>query len=258
MTLYACPLPPSDTTPFSDPLSAPTETTLLPSVLAQTPRGPAWRTDEVADADHNSMQHRFWTVIGAALAPLYAKAWKLALASTACTLSGPEDPDNDALADWENEFGLPEPCVAGRPQTVDQRKFSLRMKIADLGGQSIGYFMCLAAFYGYTVKIHETRVLRCGFGRLGGPAWVGGGANEVVWTVRVATPALNFFRVGQAGGGRCGFDPLLSFARAYELECLINTWKPAHTQVRFQYVYTGATRYDFVPGVTSADPILTV
>lgn len=254
---YECQAAPADPVPFSDALTAPDAATLLPSILAQTPRGPAWRTDEVADADHNSFQHRFWTVIGAALAPLYAKAWKLALASTACTLSGPEDPDNDSLGDWEAEFGLPEPCVAGRALTVDQRKFALRMKKADLGGQSAGYFVCLAAAWGYTIKVREKQILRCGLSRIDGTSEIGAAVGEVVWTVRLATQALGFFRCG-TGGGRCGFDPLMSFGRAYELECLINTWKPGHTQVRFQYVYIGAARYDFVPGVTSSDPVMTL
>jgi uncharacterized protein YmfQ (DUF2313 family) len=236
MMAIVCPPPPGDPTPFSDALSAPTGAELLPSIIAQTPRGAAWRTDEVADAGHESYQHRFWRAVADPLADLYAKLWKLALASTGCTLSGPEDAENDALADWEREFGLPEPCLAGVTLSVAQRKKILREKIASQGGQSIAYFVCLARRLGYEVTIRETRLFRCGEGRCGKHP-IGGPANEVIWRVYVTSPSVGWFRLGV---GRVGRDPLGSFGRRRDLECLFNQWKPAHTQIRFHYVYTGA------------------
>lgn len=237
-----CPAPPGPPTPISDALTAPTGDALLPSVIAQTPRGAAWRTDEQNDGTHNSYQHRFWRAVCDPLADLYAKLWKLTLASTACTISGPEDPPNDALEDWEAEFGLPEPCVADVVQTVAQRKFFLRMKLADEGGQSIRYFICLAAAFGYTITIKEYSVARCGQGRCGRDQ-AGGPGNEVFWQVFIKSPIITYCRAGQGMAGR---DPQGSFGRRRDLECLLNKWKPAHTQIRFHYVYTGAPPPPFV------------
>lgn len=240
--MTTCPPPPGDPTPFSDALSAPTGDALLPSIIAQTPRGAAWRTDEVADAGHDSFQHRFWRAVADPLADLYAKLWRLTLASTACTLSGPEDPENDALEDWEREFELPAPCTGGAAFTVAQRKLALRAKINDLGGQSISYFVCLAATLGYTISISEYRPLRCGQGRCGRNQ-MGGPNNEVFWQVFVTSPTITWFR---AGAGRVGRDPLGTFGRHLDLECLLNEWKPAHTQIRFHYLYTGSAPPPFV------------
>jgi uncharacterized protein YmfQ (DUF2313 family) len=232
----ACPPPPGTPPQFSDALTAPSGEQLLPSILAQTPRGAAWRTDDVQDADHNSFQHRFWRAAADPVADLYAKLWKLAFASTACTLSGPEDPANDALEDWEAEFGLPDACTAFANLTVAQRKLILRQKIAQAeivawGGQSANYFICLAATLGYQITIAEYRPFRCGQARCG---WhqAGGPNNEVFWQVFIRTPSINYFHCGK---GMCGRDPLGSFGRHLDLECLLNQWKPAHTQVRFHY-----------------------
>jgi uncharacterized protein YmfQ (DUF2313 family) len=230
-----CPAPPGAPTPISDALADPTGDALLPSIIAQTPRGPAWRTDEMADGHHDSFQHRFWRALADPLRDYYAKLWKVALNSTAATLIGPEDPANESLADWEHEFGLPEPCIAGVPLTVERRKLLLRMKVAAQGGQSAAYFKCLALTLGYEIEIKEFTVFRCGEGRCG-YTQVGGPNNEVFWEVFIPSSEIIWFR---AGGSRCGKDPLGTFGRAKDLECLLNKWKPAHTQIRFHYVYTG-------------------
>lgn len=246
----ACDPPPGSPTPFSDALSSPTGADLLPSVISQTPRGAAWRTDEVSDGTHNSYQHRFWRAVCEPLAGLYSKSWKLSQASTACTLSGPEDPDNDALGDWEAEFGLPDECVVSQELTTDRRKLLLRMKVAAKGGQSIEYFTCLAATLGYEITIKEFVSFRCGQGRCG-QTQLGGPANEVFWEVFVSTSTVTYFR---AGSSKVGKDPLGSYGKRKDLECLLNRWKPAHTQIRFHYVYVGGL--DF--GLSTNSPYLAI
>jgi uncharacterized protein YmfQ (DUF2313 family) len=234
-----CAPPPAPPRPFADALTAPTAGQLLPSIIAQTPRGPAWRTDETQDADDNSFQHRFWTAVATPVAWLYGKLWKLALASTACTLSGPEDPDNDALEDWEAEWGLPDPCTAFETFPVAQRKIILRSKIMDQGGQSIAYFTCLAASLGYSITVDEYIPFRCGVGRCGKDG-IGLAINEVFWRVNITTPTVSYFRCGQ---GRCGLTPLGAFGRHLDLECMLDKWKPAHTQIVFRYRYTGGANF---------------
>lgn len=227
----ACDPPPGAPTQFSDALSAPTGDALLPSIIAQTPRGPAWQTDEVSDGSHNSYQHRFWRATAEPLAALYAKAWKLSQASTACTLSGPEDAANDALSDWEREFGLPDGCLAGQVLTTDRRKLLLRMRVAEKGGASKEFFICLAATLGCTISIKEFTVARCGQARCGKEK-IGSPINEVIWEVFIQSNGITWFRAGQ---GRVGKDPLGGYGRKRDLECLLNKWKPAHTQIKFHY-----------------------
>lgn len=227
----ACDPPPAAPTQFSDALSNPTGAALLPSVIAQTPRGAAWRTDEVSDGHHDSYQHRFWRAICEPLIGLYAKGWKLSLASTACTLSGPEDADNNALDDWEREFGLPDECLAGQALTTDRRKLLLRMRVAAKGGQSREFFICLAATLGYTITIKEYSPFRCGQARCGKEK-IGSPINEVIWEVSVQSSGITWLRAGQ---GRVGKDPLGGYGRKLDLECLLNKYKPAHTQIKFRY-----------------------
>jgi uncharacterized protein YmfQ (DUF2313 family) len=54
------------------------------------------------------------------------------------------------------------------------------------------------------------------------------------WSVRVGGVRLTWFRCGW-GGGQCGVDPHLRIAAATDLECLLQRWKPAHTEVLFDY-----------------------
>lgn len=57
-------------------------------------------------------------------------------------------------------------------------------------------------------------------------------ANRYYWTVHVATAKLVWFR---CASGQCGVDPHLRIGIADDLECLLNRWKPAHTQIVFDY-----------------------
>ena len=125
--------------------------------------------------------------------------------------------------------------------TVAQRELMLRQKIVGAeivqwGGQSAGYFVCLAKTRGYTIAVNEYRPLRCGQGRCG-RTQIGGPVNEVFWQVFVATPVLTHFHCGDPNSGMCGRDPLGGFGRKPDLECELNTWKPAHTKIRFHYIY---------------------
>lgn len=231
-----CSPPPAPPQQFSDALTAPTGDQLVPSIILQTPRGAAWRHDSA------SMMWRFWRSISDPVCDLYSKLWKLAFASTACTLSGPSDPANNALDDWEAEWGLPDPCTAWQAFTEAQRIRALRVKIADPGGQSAQYFICAAQALGYSVAVSENRPMRCGQGRCG-KTQLGAPANEVIWNVTLSTSTVTFFR---CGGSKCGKDPLGTFGRARDLECELNDKRPAHTQVFFRYVYIGAPPPPFV------------
>jgi uncharacterized protein YmfQ (DUF2313 family) len=57
-------------------------------------------------------------------------------------------------------------------------------------------------------------------------------ANRFYWTVHVDQAKLVWFR---CASGQCGVDPHLRIGTADDLECLLNRWKPAHTQIIFDY-----------------------
>jgi uncharacterized protein YmfQ (DUF2313 family) len=52
------------------------------------------------------------------------------------------------------------------------------------------------------------------------------------WTVHVHQANLQWFR---CASGQCGIDPHLRIGIASDLECILNRWKPAHTQIVYDY-----------------------
>jgi uncharacterized protein YmfQ (DUF2313 family) len=174
----------------------------------------------------------------------------------------------ELLPDWERNWGLPDPCYTA-PQTIDERQLALVMRMTMQGAQSRAFFIDVAAMIGYHITISEYRVWvvgldRCGDSRVYGDgsnpmlnewdqpilappgdhdisegelsAWpsfgLGPPANRFYWTVHVDQAKLVWFRVTS---GQCGVDPHLRIGLADDLECLLNRWKPAHTQIIFDY-----------------------
>ena len=136
----------------------------------------------------------------------------------------------ELLPDWEEAVGLPDDCTPV-PTTLAERQAALRARLADQGGQSIAFFLGLAQALGYAdATIEEFRPFTCGFNTCGQPL---GGPPEVrfVWRVRINAGRSTLFR---AGVGRCG-EPLGSFERADDLECVFRALKPAHTVLIFSY-----------------------
>jgi uncharacterized protein YmfQ (DUF2313 family) len=131
----------------------------------------------------------------------------------------------EMLPDWERVAGLPDPC-AGQAQTLAERRQRLVAKLAARGGQSIAYFVGIAAQLGYTVTIEEFRVFTCVsrcIDALNPPPW------QHAWRVRAPT---NTVRTMTAESG-CD-EPLASWGNQI-LECVIGRLKPAHTHVIFAY-----------------------
>ena len=221
-----------------DALSNPTGDALLPQMLALLPRGSAWRTDYVADADDDSFLHRFWRAVSDPVSDLYAKSWELVLQSTACTLTS-------GLDDWNAEFGLPDPCVAPSSDFTDQVA-ALREKVAGEGGGSIPYFVCLAARLGYTIEIEEPHFFECGISEL-----IDAAENpdqlasdlKAYWIVHVLNAVPTYFELGV---GSVGYTRLSDFTTALDLECVFRARCPAHTTLVFDY--SGASGGDLVPG----------
>jgi len=150
----------------------------------------------------------------------------------------------ELLPDWERNWGLPDPCYAG-PNTIEQRQKALVARMTMMGGQSRQFFIDFAKFLGYDISITEYRPFMIGIDRCGDnrplyadgslgdwPAQIGPDWMRYCWTVHVHNVPLIWFRVTKS---QCGVDPHLTIPLAIDLECVIRRWKPANTEVVFDY-----------------------
>jgi uncharacterized protein YmfQ (DUF2313 family) len=170
------------------------------------------------------------------------------------------------LPEWERAFGLPDPCLS-EPTTIGERRFNLVQRMTLLGAQSREFFIALAASIGYTISITEYRPFMVGIDRVGDNRRIGNGSiiydefnhivlntiglpvttlgeyseypymlgppeNRYYWHVHVAAAKLTWFRVTK---GQTGIDPHLRIGIATDLECLLRRYKPAHTEIIFDY-----------------------
>lgn len=118
---------------------------------------------------------------------------------------------DEMIADWERVTGLPDNCFAV-PTGLADRQIAVNQRMVAIGGQSALYFRELASRIGYTVEIVEYRTARIN-DRIGQRLFTG--AWQFTWAVRVIT----------------------SGPAEFNLECLIERHKPAHTTV--YYIYEG-------------------
>jgi len=210
----------------ADALSAPTAEDLLPSILADRPRGAAWGSPDGAAPDADSFMSRFCLGVGEFVAAFYAAAYSVALESTACTLQ-------NSLEDWEAEYGLPDPCLGDDP-SIAARLRNLRLRILATAVITPAEYIRLAARVGYEIVIEEPTIFEMGVSSVG---WgtgdeVGSPLNEFYWIVRpVDVPEDHFF----VAENHVGWDRLYDVARAEDLECLFRRLKPAWTDVIFNY-----------------------
>jgi uncharacterized protein YmfQ (DUF2313 family) len=120
---------------------------------------------------------------------------------------------NETLADWENEYGLPDPCVTAT-QTIDERKSAVAARLGSVGGQSRAYFIAVAAGMGFSISITEEKPFLIGLSGMGDG--IGGDNFAFTWTTTASAS--------------------LTTAQRQLLECTFQRLKPAHTTVQFQYV----------------------
>jgi uncharacterized protein YmfQ (DUF2313 family) len=101
-------------------------------------------------------------------------------------------------------------------------------RLLNLGGQSVGYFIAVAAGLGFTITIVQHTPRRLGRAKMGtpyaGPEWA------FVWDV---VAPLTTYVPRRYGSSRMG-EPYATWGNAL-LEQIINRLKPAHHFVRFLY-----------------------
>lgn len=218
---------------------------------ALLPTGPAWPRDAAS-------------VLMRAVAGL-AGVWGRVDARAADIVEIETDPRAtlELLPDWERAWGLPDPCVS-EPQGVDERRLILVHRITLLGGQSREFFVGVAAELGYAIEIREYSPFMAGVSRCGDTRDLDEGGryrweiaapeSRFYWTVRIAGVRLIWFR---ASVGESGIDPHLRFSRATDLECVLERWKPAHTEIIFDYSglllldYAKAENSQYLPGLNA-------
>jgi len=179
------------------------------------PRGYAWNVSP------DTVQGQTWSGIGAAVHELHARAGILSEQES--------DPARtvELLADWERAYGLPDHC-SPLNATIQQRQAALVARIASQGGQSIAYYVAVAAALGYAITITEFRPFRVSRSRVGdallGVPWLH------TWRVNAPTVTMRYFRVGHSTVG----EPLRTWGNS-ELQCRLGQLAPAHTVLQFSY-----------------------
>ena len=198
--------------------------------LSLLPYGQAWP------------RHRFSTLVQACLG--LANYWGFVDSRAADLLERESDPrfTIELLPDWERAWGLPDPCLPSAT-TIGERQRMLVMMMTWQGGQSRAYFEKLMAWLGYTVTIKEFAPFMAGVSQAGDTRpngdptqnyrwYIGPVEQRFYWSAEVGTVGLIWFR---AGSGQAGVDHHLEFRVPEELQCLLNRWKPAHTELVFDF-----------------------
>jgi uncharacterized protein YmfQ (DUF2313 family) len=177
----------------------------------------------------------------------------------------------ELLPDWERNFGLPDPCYTA-PQSIGERHAALLQRMTLEGAQSRQFYIDYAKQLGYDITISEFRPFMVGLDRCGDNRVYGDGTNPMFspmfvngylpvcnpngdriklgelsewpnyglgpdtirfyWQVHVHDSDLIWFR---CSSGQCGVDPHLRIGHAIDLECLLDRWKPAHTDIIYDY-----------------------
>ena len=149
----------------------------------------------------------------------------------------------ELLPDWERAWGLPDPCLPSAT-TIGERRRMLVMKMTLLGAQSRAFFQWVMQWLGFgQVTIKEwspfmAGVSHCGdtrnvYDNTGQYRWyIGPPELRFYWSIEPGTVGLIWFR---AGSGQAGVDHHLEFRPPDELQCLLNRWKPAQTDLVYDF-----------------------
>ncbi len=141
---------------------------------------------------------------------------------------------SELLVDHELDLGLPDNCTQ-LGETIQERRTIAHTQLITLGGQDNGYYIDLAAALGFTIAITEYTPFWCGLGECGDEC--GDQTNIFYWTVAVSVDtALEIYFL--CGSSECG-DPLVKASVYDGLICRLTKLKPAHTEVRFEFIGPG-------------------
>tara|TARA_R110002110_G_scaffold64634_8_gene178594 strand:+ start:4505 stop:5128 length:624 start_codon:yes stop_codon:yes gene_type:complete len=200
-------------------LCAVTEDDYLDAALALVPEGPAW------PRDGETLPPKFWRGMVRSLLRLHRRICALQRESLACFADA-------TLEDYERVYGLPDPCDPnGASRTRGERLLTLCARETVLGGQSLPYFIEVAAALGYEITIERYHEAVCGLSDCGSDDQCGTNEVHLYWTVRVPDPRVTW---ATCGISECG-DTMATIALAEDLECRLRALQPAYTELIFSY-----------------------
>lgn len=147
----------------------------------------------------------------------------------------------EILSDWERAWGLPDPCFPSAT-TIGERQRMLVMVMTMLGAQSRAWFEWVANWIGFDIHFREWSPFMAGLSRCGDTRnldqdgfyrWeIGPPEMRFYWSVQPSTAGVVWFR---AASGQAGVDPHCRVMIAPDLACLFNRWRPAQTELVFDY-----------------------
>lgn len=156
----------------------------------------------------------------------------------------------ELLVDWERNWGLPDPCY-GDALTIGERQALLVFKMTLLGGQSRAWFQYVSTWNGQpevtigefapfmagVSQAGETRELDSDGELVGNYRWyIGPPEMRFYWTAHLGQLSYTWFR---ASSGQAGVDPHLRIGTPLDTDCLLRRWKPAHTELVFDFSQMG-------------------
>jgi len=223
--------------------------------LGLLPQGIAWPREQ------DSVLYR--TVRG------LAKIWGFIDNRAADLLEREADPRYtiELLPEWERAWGLPDPCFP-KATSIGERQKMLVLYMTWLGGQSRAYFIGLMEYLGFTgLEVKEWAPFMAGVSRVGdtreikrdtnGAAliddttglfvvdttkqfrwYIGPPEMRFYWSINAGMVGVIWFR---AASGQAGVDPHMRMTIPEDLQCLLNRWKPAHTQLVYDFSSSPAT-----------------
>lgn len=154
----------------------------------------------------------------------------------------------ELLPDWERAWGLPDPCFP-EAKSISERQHLLVLIMTMLGGQSRAWFEYVASLTGYKIQIGEWSPFMCGVSECGDTRYeydntglyrwyLGPPENRFYWYVQSDDAVLEWFRCGTSYS-QCGIHPHLKIVTSSPVECLLQRYKPAHTEMVFDYSNIG-------------------
>ena len=215
--------------------------------LKLLPQGQAWPKEPVST---------LWKVCHG-----LADYWGFVDSRAADLLERESDPRKtiELLPDWERAWGLPDPCFPSAT-TIAERQRMLVMVMTMLGGQSKAWFKWVADWVGidlhleqwtdpgpppivHNASIHEWSPFMAGISHVGDTRmmydktgyyrWeIGPPEMRFYWTIQPGTPVVVWFR---ASSGQAGVDHHVEIRTPEELACLFRRWKPAHTEIVYDF-----------------------
>ena len=132
----------------------------------------------------------------------------------------------ELLPEWEAALGLPDPC-AGIGPSITQRRRAVAAKLAARGGQSVPYFITIAAQLGIAVTIQEFSPFRAGM-RVGQRVYAENWAHA--WHVTTPNTTIELFHAGISRAG-----DRLATTGSRELACTFARIGPAQAALQMAY-----------------------